>query len=147
MVLRCSPAKFVAVVVAAGGIGALGAALQPQHPLLYSRVRAVCVQGGTESAGGKVPKELEGAVVGLPEDHLRLFELLQELEERWQRREAGKYNGLRGLKENDVPGLRRISMEKRIERLDRDRNDDELARLLRKHEQNQEDSEEEPGVD
>jgi len=177
-VLRGSPAGCVAVVAASGTLPVLQAALLPLHPLLLSRFRAVCAvpEGGAGSEGApsdfagqwlaELPpgsEELRGhlraALVRLPAPagreprawHQHLFELLQEREDRFQRTEAKKYAGFQGLQENDMPGFRRLPMEKRIERLDRDRGNDELARLLHKHERqtgaDAHESEEEPGVD
>jgi len=176
-ILRGSPARFVGVAVAGDMLPTLLTALSSMHPLLYSRFRAVCVAGG-EGPGGAAPADASQLLATgpqLPEDlrvHLRgamlrlppapaapdrgsapqqLFELLLEREDRWQRIEANKYAGFQGLKENDMPGLRRMGVEQRIERLDRDRGNDELARLLRKHEKQaargDAESEDEPGVD
>jgi len=172
-VLRGSPAGCVTVVVADGMLPVLQAALLPMHPLLLSRFRAVCVpsENGGGSArdfaqrllaqGPAMPDEihshLRAVLVRIPSPvdrepwawHEHLFELLQEREDRFQKTEAKKYAGFQGLQENDMPGLRRMPVEKRIERLDRDRGNDELARLLRKHEKQagDGDDEEEPGVD
>eukprot|EP00913_Durusdinium_trenchii_P016942 g15927.t1 len=73
------------------------------------------------------------------------------LKDRWQSLELKKYYGFQGLKENDMPGLKRMGVDQRVQRLDRDRNNDELARLLKKHEEAkskpEEGSDEEPGID
>jgi len=160
-VLRGNPSKCVCVAVARGMLPVLEAALAPLHPVLYSRFRTVVVwDGGGDGVGGaagshaELRAHLSAALVRMPPAwaaseprvaHQRLFEILVEREERWQRSQVKKYASFQDLKENDMPGLRRISVDKRIERLDRDRGNDELARLLRKHEN--EDSEDEPGVD
>lgn len=167
-VLRGSPARYVAVAVAEGMLSVVHEALSQLHPLLLSRFRTLCVRSGDVVAASRCREEqawspelrehLLGATVCLPAAfeelgaqvaRQRLFELLLEREERWQRTEMRKYQGFQGLKENDMPGLRRMSVEQRIERLDRDRGNDELARLLRKHEHEAGgvDSDEEPGVD
>lgn len=176
-VLRGSPAGCVTVVVASGMLPVLQAALLPMHPLLFSRFRAVCVvsDSGTGAAprdwaqrllaeGPEMPDELRGhlrsVLVRIPDPtglaprewHQHVFELLREREDRFQKTEAKKYAGFQGLKENDMPGLRRMPVETRIARLDRDRGNDELAQLLKKHERQAgagayESDEEEPGVD
>lgn len=179
-ILRGSPARFVAVVVADGALPLLREALLPSHVLLHARFRAVCAAcsngagadaGGAQrsvqqllSQGPPMPEELRrhlsSVLMRLPPGpaesdprfwYQYLFELLQERDERWQRTEAKKYAGFQNLKENDMPGFRRMPVEKRIERLDRDRGNDELARLLRKHERQaagtDHDSEDEPGID
>lgn len=163
-VLRGNPSKCVCVAVAKGMLPMLEAALTPLHPVLYSRFRTVVVWDGSEGGGGggggmveshaELRAHLSAALVRMPPAwavseprvaHQRLFEILIEREERWQRSQVKKYASFQDLKENDMPGLRRLSVDKRIERLDRDRGNDELAQLLRKHEN--EDSEDEPGVD
>uniref|UniRef100_A0A7S1RY87 Uncharacterized protein n=1 Tax=Alexandrium catenella TaxID=2925 RepID=A0A7S1RY87_ALECA len=177
-VLRGSPAGCVTVLVAAGMLPVVQAAFLPMHPLLFSRYRAVCVVPDSSAGADPAPRDfaqsilaqgpampdelrsqLRATLVRIPDPvgreprgwHQHLFELLQEREDRFAKNEGKKYAGFQDLKENDMPGLRRLTIEKRMERLDRDRGNDELAQLLRKHERNSgkgaEDSEEEPGVD
>mmetsp|Transcript_120371 Transcript_120371/g.374799 ORF Transcript_120371/g.374799 Transcript_120371/m.374799 type:complete len:314 (+) Transcript_120371:51-992(+) len=177
-VLRGSPAGCVTILVASGMLPVVQAALLPVHPLLLSRFRAICaVPADSTGAGCAEPDLAQQLLAGLPPGHeelrsqlrstlvripapadgeprtwhQRLFELLQEREDRFQKTEAKKYVGFQNLKENDIPGFKRLPMDKRIERLDRDRGNDELACLLRKHERRADagadDSEEEPGVD
>jgi len=163
-VLRGSPAGTVFVLAANGALPTLAAALAPVHPLLYSRVRlALAPFEGTNSWPPAWPKELPAELV----EHLAgivlrapaawaqeepraalqlLFELLAIRETRWQQREARKYAGFQTLKENDMPGLKRMGVEQRIQRLDRDRANDELAQLLKRNEKVEEDGDE-PGVD
>merc|ERR1712188_186414 len=57
------------------------------------------------------------------------FERFREVEGKWQEGEAMKLGALAGLKENDVPGLRRVPVDQRVNRINRDRNNDELSRL------------------
>jgi len=168
-ILRGSPARFVAVVAAGSAESLLYAALTPLHPLLYSRMRVVLVaaaaasispQTAAPAPSKELQEHLEGVLVHIPEDWARLnafalhqcmAQLLEERVERFQLAEMKKYAGFQGLKENDMPGLKRMPLDTRIKRLDRDRGDDELARLLKKHEKNAagsaESEEEEPGVD
>mmetsp|Transcript_55409 Transcript_55409/g.101697 ORF Transcript_55409/g.101697 Transcript_55409/m.101697 type:complete len:123 (+) Transcript_55409:19-387(+) len=56
---------------------------------------------------------------------------------------------VQNLKENDIPGIRRLDWQQRVARLDRDRNTDELSQLIQKHTRNSNgnNDEEEPGVD
>mmetsp|Transcript_34082 Transcript_34082/g.89853 ORF Transcript_34082/g.89853 Transcript_34082/m.89853 type:complete len:339 (+) Transcript_34082:3-1019(+) len=163
-VLRGSPAGSVFVLAAAGALPMLAAALAPQHPLLYSRFRLAVAPFESASAWppawpadlpAELVEHLAGAVLRAPaawvEQEPRmalqgLFELLALRETRWQKSEARKYAGFQTLKENDMPGLKRMGVEQRIQRLDRDRANDELAQLLRKNEK-VDDSGDEPGVD
>lgn len=164
-VLRGSPAGSVFVLAAAGALPTLAAALAPAHPLLYSRFRLAVAP--FEGTGGWPPAwpadlptelvaHLAGAVLRAPagwaEQEPRaalqgLFELLAMRETRWQKAEARKYAGFQTLKENDMPGLKRMGVEQRIQRLDRDRANDELAQLLRRNEKAEDDVADEPGVD
>eukprot|EP00435_Cladocopium_sp_Y103_P049837 s1260_g15.t1 len=163
-VVRGSPARHATVIVASGMLNCLQAALQSVHPLLFSRFRTVCIFGADtlEDFNAQTPelrRHLEGSTVAIPSTwqqletqvaYQYLFELLRDKEERWHTLELKKYAGFQGLKENDMPGLKRMGVDQRVQRLDRDRNDDELARLLKKHEEARskaEDSEEEPGID
>lgn len=166
-VLRGSPARCVSVAAVSGSLPLLQAALAPLHPVLYSRFRTLCVvqdqatSNSEASASPTLPAELQShlanSLVRLPASwaeaepflaHQQLFEVLLGREELWQKGEARKYAGFQGLKENDMPGLRRIGLDQRVSRLDRDRHDDELARLLKKNERaNQGNDEDEPGVD
>jgi len=164
-VVRGSPARHATIIVASGMLGCLQSALQSVHPLLFSRFRTVCVFGADalEDFNAQTPelrRHLEASTVAIPSTwqlletqvaYQYLFELLRDKEERWHTLELKKYAGFQGLKENDMPGLKRMGVDQRVQRLDRDRNNDELARLLKKHEEarcKQEDSEEEePGID
>lgn len=160
-----SPAKYV-VVAAAGreGLLTLHAALAPLHSLLYSRVRTVFT--GAAAMGGELPAKppelrghLRGAQVQWPEEGFqqkeprlvrrRLIELALTREDVWSKQETTKYSGLQNLKENDIPGIRRLDWQQRVARLDRDRNTDELSQLIQKHAKssNGNNDEEEPGVD
>mmetsp|Transcript_84326 Transcript_84326/g.149049 ORF Transcript_84326/g.149049 Transcript_84326/m.149049 type:complete len:300 (-) Transcript_84326:21-920(-) len=163
-VVKGSPSRCASVVVAASMLCHFQAALEPVHPLLFGRFRTVCIHAADSIQDVKVlPADLrqhmEVATVVMPPawDQLdiqvscqSLFELLRDREEAWSKLEVAKYSGFQGLKENDMPGLKRMAVDQRVKRLDRDRNDDELARLLKKHEQarhQQNDEEEEPGID
>ncbi|CAK0896434.1 unnamed protein product [Prorocentrum cordatum] len=173
-VLKGSPAGCASVLVAGGMLPALEAAMDQLHPLLFSRFRSVCVApslpgGGEPSAapgdGGaavevsaELRQHLGKALLRLPPEwarqdafsaHQQLFEALLRREDFWSQNEAKKYAGFRDLKENDVPGLRRIGIDKRVERITRDRGNDELSQLMRKHERNDAGvgEEDEPGVD
>lgn len=166
-ILMGSPAKYV-VVAAAGneGLQTLHSALAPLHPLLYSRIRTIFT--GAAAMAGELPAKppelrlhLRNAQVQWPEEGFketeprlvrqRLIQMGLTREDAWQKQEASKYSGLQGLKENDVPGLRRLDWTKRVERLDRDRNKDELSQLINKHQKSNnryaDDDQEEPGVD
>jgi len=163
-IVKGSPARCASVVVAAGMLCHLQAALEPVHPLLLTRFRTVCVHAADAIQDSKVlPEELrqhmEFATAVMPPawDQVdiqvscqSLFELLRDREEGWSKLEVMKYSGFQGLKENDMPGLKRMGVKERVARLDRDRNDDELARLLKKHEQargQKIEEEDEPGID
>ncbi|CAE8679885.1 unnamed protein product [Polarella glacialis] len=170
-VLIGSPARCATVLVGSGMLEVLRAALRPVHPLLISRFRTVVVRGSEAvadvQASEELPEELRAHLSGamafapLAWDQLepqvarqRLFELFQEREERWMSLEGMKYMGFQGLKQNDMPGMKRLGVDERIKLLDRDRNDDELARLLKKHDKAkdrgsvaEEGSDDEPGVD
>lgn len=165
-VLRGSPARFVAVAAAGTAMPFLREALTPLHPLMYSRVRVVLASeseaaaAAISSASKEVRKHLERVTVPMPQEwvnlepfalHACIFQLLEERIDIFQSAEVKKYTGFQGMKENDVPGLRRLPLDSRIKRMDRDRNDDELARLLKKHENSRidvdEEDEDEPGVD
>jgi len=166
-VLKGSPAGCVSVIVAAGMLQYVEAALLPVHPLLFTRLRTFCVRGEDAMSNfsklpGELQRHLTGAVATLPASWEQLeaqvsfqvlFELLQERDEEFQNLEALKYSGFQTLKENDMPGLKRMGMEQRIKRLDRDRDNDELARLLKKHDKASgrivggHESEDEPGID
>mmetsp|Transcript_58104 Transcript_58104/g.101721 ORF Transcript_58104/g.101721 Transcript_58104/m.101721 type:complete len:304 (-) Transcript_58104:69-980(-) len=164
-IMMGSPAKYV-VVAAAGkeGLLTLHACLAPLHSLLYSRIRTVFT--GAAALGGALPEKppelrghLRGAQVQWPEDGFqqleprlvrrRLIELALTREDNWQKQETTKYSGLQNLKENDIPGIRRLDWQQRVARLDRDRNTDELSQLIQKHTRNSNgnNDEEEPGVD
>lgn len=60
-----------------------------------------------------------------------LFRLFAEVEDAFQEREYQKMDALSNLKENDVPGMRRIAVEDRVQRVNRNRHEDELSRLLK----------------
>lgn len=160
-VLKGSPARFVGVAAANGALATLQTALAGTHSLLYSRFRAVvsvaeAPNGSEASLPAELKQHLKHTQAILPASwaaleprmaHQHLFELMGVYEDRWCKSEGRKYTGFRGLKENDMPGLKRMPVETRITRLDRDRDNDELARLLRKHEQQVDDEQDEPGVD
>mmetsp|Transcript_13909 Transcript_13909/g.39724 ORF Transcript_13909/g.39724 Transcript_13909/m.39724 type:complete len:313 (-) Transcript_13909:237-1175(-) len=152
-VLRGSPAGSVTVLAAVGALPLLAKALSPVHALLFGRFRLVVspfVGPGAwppawpSDLPEDLAKHLRSITVRAPDvwaaDQTpevvlqELFELVALREMRFDRLEARKYNGFQGLKENDMPGLRRLDAEQRIKRLDRDRGDDELARLLRENE-------------
>lgn len=163
-VLKGSPARCASVLVAGGMLPTVEAAMAGLHPLLFSRFRNVCVAPGSSGPSQAVGPELQelrahlaNARLLLPAEwaeqdafaaHQQLFEALLRREDFWSRNEIKKYAGFRNMKENDVPGLKRMPVDKRVERIGRDRGDDELARLLRKHEAAAAGQEEdEPGVD
>lgn len=173
-VLKGSPAGCASVLVAGEMLPAVEAAMDQLHPILFSRFRSVCVAppppGGKEpqgaSSGGvaaevsaDLRQHLAKALLRLPPEwarqdafsaHQQLFEALLRREDFWSQNEAKKYAGLRDMKENDVPGLRRVPVDKRVERITRDRGNDELSQLIRKHERNTAgcgEEEDEPGVD
>lgn len=148
-ILRGSPARSAAVIVASGMLETVIAALTPVHPLLYSRFRTICIRGADleKALPSNIPDELqrhlESSQAEIPKhwEDLEtqafcqcLFQFLQEREERWSNVEALKYAGFQDLKENDMPGIKRLGVDDRIKKLQRDRNNDELARLLAKHE-------------
>merc|ERR1712079_430040 len=136
------------------------------HALLFSRFRVVCTapgkNGGSEglsqslTSNPELKKHLNGVLLPLSTElwnvsrdarvaHQRLIEQVLDRQDKLERVEMKKYSGLKNLKENDVPGIRRVGVEERVERLGRDRGDDELARLINKHEHD--DDDDEPGVD
>lgn len=164
-IVRGSPARHAAVIVASGMLGCLQSALQSVHPLLFSRFRTICIFGADamedfSSLTPELRRHMEASTVVIPSTWQQLdlqvgyqyfFELLRDKEDRWQSLELKKYYGFQGLKENDMPGLKRMGVDQRVQRLDRDRNNDELARLLKKHEEAKSKpevgSDEEPGID
>lgn len=171
-VLTGSPASWVGVVAATGTVPLLREALAPLHPLLFSRYKVIAAPWADGAASaeaglattGDLRIHLQAAIVEMPAAwadlepfamHQCLFQALLEREDKWARQETNKYSGFQGLKENDMPGLKRLPMDARIKRLDRDRGNDELSRLLRKHEADANESHErqgglsddEPGVD
>lgn len=172
-ILFGSPAHHVVTLVAArGALDIVHAAMAPIHEILYSRARIFSMPwdlGLPSSASPSVatklpekPKELRNhlrhAQMQWPDEwaflhpHLmreRLFETLKEREDVWQLREASKYGSLQQLKENDIPGLKRIGIDQRVQRLQRDRDKDELSQLIHKHAAPGavNEDEEEPGVD
>jgi len=170
-VLRGSPASTVTVLAANGAMPIVGTALAPVHALLFNRFRTFCApfdgHGNGKAAQWPpawpqgLPKELSqhlaATAVRAPdawrgqragEVFRGIFEMLALREERWQRREGKKYAGFQNMKENDMPGLKRLGLQERVERLDRDRGDDELARILKRNEKaGDSDGENEPGVD
>jgi len=172
-ILFGSPAHHVVTLVASrGALDIVHTAMAPIHELLYSRARIFCMPwdlGLPSSASPSVatklpekPKELRNhlrqAQVQWPDEwallhpHLmrqRLFEMLKDTEDEWQSREASKYSGLQQLKENDIPGLKRLGIDQRVQRIHRDRDKDELAQLINKHAAPGalDEDEEEPGVD
>jgi len=161
-VLRSSPAHYVAVAVAQGALPLVCGALEKLHPLLYTRVRTIFVLWddvkGAMGAPPSYPEDLvthmKGSLMQLPAEWSSLdafamfqcwFQLLLRQEDFWMEQEMRKYMGLSSLKENDVPGLRRVPVDDRVSRLDRNRDTDELSRLLQTTVENG--NEEEPGVD
>lgn len=160
-VLIGSPAKHVTVLVARGMRPALEAALAPVHTLLLTRFRNVLVQWGDRSdSAADVPDalcaQLASALVQMPAawtdmgSHAMyqcLYEMLQARADRYSKREATKCDGLRNLKENDIPGLKRLGLAERVNRMDRDRGNDELSRHCQRHGVAGAADEEEPGVD
>lgn len=165
-VLKGSPAGCVFVLAASGSLPTLARALQPIHPLLYSRFRVALAPFEGPAAWppawpADLPAELiehlAGAVLRAPAAWAKeeprgvvqlVFECLALRESRYQNAEARKYQGFQTLKENDMPGMKRLGLDERIARMDRDRGNDELAQLLKKHEHGKFDEDElEPGVD
>mmetsp|Transcript_66559 Transcript_66559/g.138976 ORF Transcript_66559/g.138976 Transcript_66559/m.138976 type:complete len:306 (+) Transcript_66559:69-986(+) len=164
-VLKGSPAGSVVVLAASGALPMLARALQPVHPLLFSRFRAALAPFEARHAWppswpGQLSKELvahlAAVLVRPPADWeaqeprkvlASLFELLALREGSFEKAEAKKYQSFQGLKENDMPGMKRLGVEQRIARLDRDRGDDELARLLKQNEAAKYQDDDEPGVD
>jgi len=163
-----SPARFAVVVVGHSMLNSVVSALCALHPLLFRRFRAIFAAdrdglgaGNLDLEGGptlsqQLRAHLGAALLPLPCEslmaepmaHQRLFELAMQREDRWCRGEASKYSSFDNLKEGDKPGLKRMAVDERIQHLGRDRGNDELSRLLRKHEQVQlGEEEEEPGVD
>lgn len=162
-VLKGSPAKFGIIVVGSDMMPSLQVALSSMHSLLFSRFRVVCTVPGRNGSHGAgfspslpqdLRKHLSGALVQLPLElwsspsdgktaHQDLFERVLARQDRLENVEIKKYSGFQNLKENDMPGLKRLGVEERVGRLDRDRGNDELARLC--HANLEED--EEPGVD
>lgn len=140
-----NPSRSVYVFAAPDSVAAFVECLKEEHPLSYSRVRSfVCTKPGEveiamAKAGADVAKFLQRHAVSdlIEEDQpaeafcKRAFDLFQEIEVRWQEGEYKKLGALAGLKENDVPGLRRVPADERVARINRDRNEDELSRLCR----------------
>lgn len=165
-VLRGSPAAFVFVLAANGALPMLARVLMPVHSLLYSRFRLVVApfedssswppswpEGLSEDLVKHLANTVQRPPAGWASQDPRvvvqlLFEELTKQEYRFQRGEAKKYGAFQNLKENDMPGLKRLGMEQRVKRLDRDRGSDELSRIMHQNEHNKFcDEEDEPGVD
>jgi hypothetical protein len=181
-VLSGSPARHVVVLPAArGALDLVHAGLKPVHELLYARIHLIfmpwegCLPASASPSLASTlpsqPKELRAYLrdvqshwpaewVELDSRLLRqrIFERLKDKEDDWSAQEASKYMGLRNLKENDIPGLRRLGVDQRVARLSRDRDTDELSRLIKTNAKDRsaairgadfvdEDEEEEPGVD
>jgi hypothetical protein len=172
-IIRGSPAHHVVTLVASrGALDQIHSAMAPIHEILYARARVFCMpwdiglpSSASPSAPTKLPEKpkelrnhLRQSQMQWPDEwallhpHLmrqRLFEMLKEKEDAWSSREANKYSGLQQLKENDIPGLKRLGVDQRVQRLHRDRDKDELAQLINKHAtpSAMNDDEEEPGVD
>jgi len=181
-IISGSPSRHVIVLAATrGALEMVHAALEPVHEVLYTRIHHVVMpfegilppsaleEAGLASTLPVKPKALRAhlrvAQMHWPEEwadlepypmRQRLFEMLKEKEDAWQDQEGSKYMGLRSLKENDIPGLKRLGVQERVERLRRDRDTDELSRLIGKHQQDKgftaaettaNEDEEEPGVD
>lgn len=152
-VLQGNFSKRVTVLVARGELPTLLALLAPLNAILYARMGTICIQADDGISADAAVDAITGAA-GLPVDlgaHLRtslvqlptewaeldahlmrqsLFMLLADRENRWQEGEAAKFAGLSGLKENDLPGFKRMPISTRVQRLDRDRGNDELAHLI-----------------
>lgn len=166
-----SPARFAVVVVGHNMLNTVVTALCPLHPLLFRRFRAIFAADrdgpgadnlgfeGCPTVSQQLRSHLGAALLPLPSEslmaepmaHQRLFELAMQREERWCRGEEKKLSGFQNMKTGDKPGLKRMQVDERIQHLGRDRGNDELSQLLRKHEQaavnTGEEDEEEPGVD
>lgn len=167
-VMRGNHAKTVTVLVLQGGMGSLHAALLGLDPILYSRLRTVMevweqVLPETSPAPRlplELRKKMQTALVSAPPTWAALqpyalcqcfFELLLEREDHFSKAEYQKFSGLSAMKENDLPGVRRVGVDDRVQRISRNRDKDELAKVLTKNEEihrtgGDEDGEE-PGVD
>merc|ERR1711879_388327 len=162
-VLKGSPAKFVVIVVGNDMMPSVQVALASMHALLFSRFRVVCTVPGRDGSHGAgfsqslpqdLKKHLSTALLQLPPElwsstsdakvaHQDLLQRVVTRQDKLENVELKKYSGMQNLKENDQPGLKRLGVDERVARLDRDRGNDELARLCKNHC----DEEEEPGVD
>lgn len=169
-----TPARHVVILAAArGSLDLLHAALEPVHELLFARFHMVAMPwegvtpaSASPSLASSLPKpkalrlHLRAVQMHWPLEWLeleprlmrqRIFEMFKEKEDVWQAQEANKMMNIRSLKENDIPGLRRVPVDERVARINRDRNTDELSRLCqtnsRQGKGKEEDDEEEPGVD
>lgn len=173
-ILSGSPARHVTVLVATrGALELLHRALEPVHEIMITRIRIIAMpwegvlpESASPALASTLPPKpkhlrmhLKQAQMHWPDEwaflepglmRQRLFEMLKEKEDAWQAQEAAKYGGLESLKENDVPGLRRLGVGQRVARLNRDRDTDELSRLIGKHSAARggaDEEDEEPGVD
>jgi len=168
-VTKACPSRYVTVLALRGAMPLLTAALSPVNPLLYSRLRTVCeiweddMGGPPDYLAPGLPadllQQLSTAVVSVPvtwasfEPYAMcqcLFGLLVDREEKFQKAQAKKYDNLTGMKENDLPGFKRLTMDERVGRLNRDRRTDELSRVMKQNEQAMHDGlgdDDEPGVD
>jgi len=152
-VLAGNFSKRLTVLVARGEMPTLLKFLAPMNSILYARMGSICIQADDGASADAAVDTITGSA-GWPADlgvHLRsslvqlptewaelnahsmrqsLFMLMAERENRWQEGEALKFAGLSALKENDLPGYKRMPISKRVERLNRDRASDELAQLI-----------------
>lgn len=140
-----NPSRSVYVLVAPGATDAFVQCVKEEHPLSYSRVRALACTKPQEAelamstAGKDVQSLLKRCVAKdlIKEDQAaevlckECFDRFKDIESKWQDGEAVKLGALAGLKENDVPGLRRVPVDQRVSRINRDRANDELSRLCR----------------
>jgi len=140
-----NPSRSVYVLTAPGAVASFVACLKEEHPLSYSRIRSlVCTQPGEAqqamlTAGTDVKAFLKRYVTADLTDQSKTaetfcqdcFTLFSGIEKKYQEDEFKKMGALAGLKEFDVPGLRRVPVDQRVSRINRDRDDDELSRLIK----------------
>lgn len=144
-----NPSRSVYIMTAPGGIDLLVNCVKEEHPLSYSRVRSLASAQADEVEKAILTADTDMKTLlkrcaapdfreeGQPAEAFckGCFAHFQDIDAKWQENEANKLGALAGLKENDVPGLRRVPVDQRVNRINRDRANDELSRLCRAGEQ------------
>lgn len=151
--------RHIIVLVAHGALPLLISVLEPIHSMFYARCRSICIFGddevsadaavnliskagsnkGAEIGPAALAEHLGRTLVQLPSDWTNLddydmkhefFKMLADREDKWASAEGDKLAGLQAMTDNDLTGLKRIGINRRVERVSRDRATDELSVVL-----------------